>query len=159
MILAPRHPERFMEVGEMLAQSGIPFRRRSELSRSPNTAVDVVLLDTIGELRCIYSLASVAVIGGSFLTPFGGHNPLEPAALGKAIIFGPHMSNFKEIAGLLIREQAARQCPLQDLPAILLQLLRDPRARRLLGERAADTVRRNRGAVQNTLALILPHTG
>ncbi len=159
LILAPRHPERFTEVGEMLAQSGITFRRRSELSRSPDAAVEAVLLDTIGELRRVYSLASVAVIGGSFLTHFGGHNPLEPAALGKAIIFGPHMSNFEEIAGLFIREHAARRCTLQNLAETLLELLRDPDARRLLGDRAAATVRRNQGAIQNTVALILPHIG
>ncbi len=159
MILAPRHPERFAEVGGMLELSGLPFCRRSQLGRLSDPAVEVLLLDTIGELRAIYSLASVAVIGGSFLPAFGGHNPLEPAALGKAIVFGPHMSNFREIASLFVKEQAARQCRLEDLPVILLELLRDPPARMLLGQHATATWQRNRGAIQNTLALILPHTG
>ncbi len=159
MVLAPRHPERFAEVGDLVAKSGLAFRRRSEAQQEAGGEAVVLLLDTIGELRAVYSLASVAVIGGSFLSPFGGHNPLEAAALEKAIVFGPHMSNFEEIARLLVQEQAARQCPAADLAAALLELLRNPRAGKLLGQRAASVMRRNQGATETTVELILSQVG
>ncbi len=159
MVIAPRHPERFAEVAQLIAKTGIAFRRRTEMSTSGNAAgVEILLLDTIGELRAVYSLAAVAVIGGSFL-PFGGHNLLEPAALGKAIVFGPEMSNFIEMARLFLREQAARQCQPEDLPAALIDLLRNPRACAALGKRAAATFRQNQGATEATVAFLLPHLG
>ncbi len=157
LILAPRHPERFGEVAELIAGTGISFCRRTQMcSDKPAVKTEILLLDTIGELRAVYSLAAVAVIGGSFM-PFGGHNLLEPAALGKAIVFGPEMSNFKEMARLFLREQAARQCSPQELPGALTDLLRNPRACDMLGHRAAATFRRNQGATEATLAFLLPY--
>jgi len=157
LILAPRHPERFEETADLIAKTGMPFHRRSELGSFNDAAgTEILLLDTIGELRAVYSLAAVAVIGGSFLS-YGGHNLLEPAALGKAIVFGPEMSNFKEMAALFLREQAARQCALEDLPAALCELLKNPRARNMLGQRAASTFRQNQGATEATVAFLLPH--
>ena len=153
MILAPRHPERFDEVADLLKGSGVAFARRTELDGG--LSADVVLLDTIGELRAIYSLATVAVVGGSFLLPHGGHNPLEPAAFGKAIIFGPEMSNFREIARVFLHEQAARQSTLESLPGALIELLRNTRARNILGQRAASTFRQNQGATDNTMDFLL----
>ena len=153
MILAPRHPERFGEIAELLAGSGVAFARRTKLDGG--TRAYIVLLDTIGELRAIYSLATVAVVGGSFLNPHGGHNPLEPAAFGKAIIFGPQMSNFREIARLFLHEQAARLSTLESLPAALIELLAHPRARNILGQRAASTFRQNQGATDNTMDFLL----
>ena len=158
LVLAPRHPERFDEVAEIIRSRGLTFRRRSQAGSGCSGACPVLLLDTIGELRSVYALASVALIGGSFL-PFGGHNPLEPAALGKAIVFGPEMSNFREIAGIFIRDQAARQCPIGELSQTLIQLLSDARSREVLGQRAAATMRSNQGATESTLALILSRTG
>jgi 3-deoxy-D-manno-octulosonic-acid transferase len=155
LIIAPRHPERFDEVAEILRGRGLSFRRRSRPPESEGFC-PILLLDSIGELRAVYSLASVALIGGSFL-PFGGHNPLEPAVQGKAVLFGPDMSNFKEIARLLIQDRAARQCTIEELPVVLLDLLHHPASCRLLGERAESTIRNNQGATRNTLALILPH--
>ncbi len=157
MVIAPRHPERFAEVAQLIGRTGIPFRRRTEMFASSNAAgTEILLLDTIGELRAVYSLAAVAVIGGSFL-PFGGHNLLEPAALGKAIVFGPEMSNFIEMARLFLREQAARQCLREELPAALIDLLRNPRACGMLGRRAAATFRQNQGATEATVAVLLPY--
>jgi 3-deoxy-D-manno-octulosonic-acid transferase len=155
LVLAPRHPERFDEVADLIQRLGISFQRRSRLEAEARSAVRILLLDTIGELRAVYSLASVAVIGGSFL-PFGGHNPLEPAAFGKAIVFGPDMSNFKDTARVLLGERAARQCSLEALPDVLIELLRDSRAREELGRRAAVTLERNQGATERTLELVLP---
>jgi 3-deoxy-D-manno-octulosonic-acid transferase len=155
LILAPRHPERFDEVADLIRQSGRKFLRRSQLSKDGKTE-EILLLDTMGELRTVYSLASVAVIGGSFL-PYGGHNPLEPAALRKAIVFGPEMSNFKEIADLFIRESAACRCSADDLPRVLIGLLKDVEKQNAFGARAYDTLRRNQGATDATLNLLLPY--
>jgi len=155
LILAPRHPERFDEVAVLAQQSGRKFVRRSQLGADPQNA-EILLLDSIGELRAVYSLASVAVIGGSFL-PFGGHNPLEPAALRKVIVFGPEMFNFKEISELFIRESAALRCTLDDLPRVLLDVLKNPELQNAYGKRAFDTLRRNQGATAATLNLLLPY--
>jgi 3-deoxy-D-manno-octulosonic-acid transferase len=132
--------------------------RRSQLDGPIGPPVPVLLLDSIGELRQVYPLAAVAVIGGSFL-PFGGHNLLEPAALGKAIVFGPHMFNFRDAAQTFIRSQAARVVSAKELGKSLISLLSDQKARTLLGQRALQTVQENRGATAETLALILPHLG
>jgi 3-deoxy-D-manno-octulosonic-acid transferase len=157
MILAPRHPERFDEVAELIGRSGAPFCRRSRLEKvQRNAKAQILLLDSIGELRTVYAIASIAVIGGSFL-PFGGHNLLEPAALGKAIIFGPEMSNFKEMAALFLREKSARRCSLPELPGTLAELLANESARSLLGQRAAATCRRNQGATETTAVLLQPY--
>ena len=151
LILAPRHPERFAEVATLLRESGIPFLRRTQDNGAESVpGARILLLDTIGELRAVYSIASVAVIGGSFL-PFGGHNLLEPAALGKAIVFGPEMGNFKEMSRLFLHEHAARQSSIDTLAGALTELLQNPKARNLLGHRALSTFRQNQGATQNTL--------
>ena len=129
--------------------------RRSQIGSDLHDA-EILLLDTMGELRTVYSLASVAVIGGSFL-PFGGHNPLEPAALRKAIVFGPEMFNFKDISELFIRESAALRCTIDDLPRVLIDVLKNPELQNAYGERAYDTLRRNQGATAATLNLLLPY--
>jgi len=157
LILAPRHPERFDEVADLLRMSGICFQRRSCGMPVNGARSDVLLLDTIGELRSIYQLASVAIIGGTFLPPFGGHNPLEPAALGKAVVFGPRMSNFKEIARLLLQNAAARQCALEALHEVLIELLQDAHARIQLGLSAARTLEQNGGATARTMELLNTH--
>jgi 3-deoxy-D-manno-octulosonic-acid transferase len=159
MILAPRHPERFDEVARLLSESTVPFVRRSTGNGDAAGGAQVLLLDSIGELRAVYALASVAVIGGSFLPPHGGHNLLEPAALGKAIVFGPQMSNFGEMARMFLREQAARQCSPEQLPRALAELLENSRARDLLGHRALTTFRQNQGATRATVDLVSPHLG
>jgi 3-deoxy-D-manno-octulosonic-acid transferase len=158
LVVAPRHPERFDEVHQILQTSGLSVSRRSrlELAASPCHAL---LLDTIGELRAVYGLASVAVIGGSFLPLYGGHNPLEPASLGKATVFGPHMTNFREIAAALVHGQAARQVTAGSLAGVLVELLKNPQERVLLGQRAAQVVRQNRGATAETTNLIRPYLG
>ncbi len=154
MILAPRHPERFGEVADLLRSSGTPFLRRSELDQPLAAPPDILLLDTVGELRQVYSLASIAVIGGSFL-PFGGHNPLEPAALAKPVVFGPDMSNFREVARLFLSAGAARQCSIDGLAGMLTGLLSDDKTLQALGEKAAATLRRNQGAALDTTRFIL----
>jgi len=156
LILAPRHPERFDEVAGLLNSCEFAFCRRSQIGSDDRKSCDVLLLDTIGELRRVYSLATVAVIGGSFL-PYGGHNPLEPASLGKPIIFGPEMGNFRDIARLFIDGNAARQCPAEALAGVLVELLEDEQTRALLGQRALSEFRRNQGATESTLRILQPH--
>jgi len=156
LILAPRHPERFNEVADLIQQSGMSYFRRSKLPDQNPKEVQVLLLDTIGELRRVYSLAWVAIVGGSFL-PFGGHNILEPAALGKAILFGPDMSNFKEMAGLFLKSRAARQTSLAALSRDLNELFLDSHLRDRLGERAFFTFRQNQGATEATLKHLASH--
>ncbi|MDX1390703.1 MAG: 3-deoxy-D-manno-octulosonic acid transferase, partial [Acidobacteriota bacterium] len=108
LILAPRHPERADEVQRLARQHGFEVTLRTALSVDAAHPTDVVILDTIGELSRLFRLATLVFVGGS-LVPAGGHNILEPAVFGKAIVFGPYMDNFREIASLFIDRGAAVQ--------------------------------------------------
>lgn len=158
LILAPRHPERFDEVAGLIAATRLPCARRSRLGDFAGAQARILLLDSIGELRSVYALAEVAIIGGSFL-PFGGHNLLEPAALGKAVVFGPHMDNFKEAAQMFLNARAARQCSPEDLASVLVELMENPELRRQLGRRAERIMQCNRGAAAATARLLMPYIG
>jgi 3-deoxy-D-manno-octulosonic-acid transferase len=141
MVLAPRHPERFTAVTALLDNSRIPWVRRSDWPSKPAETPpplnpgSIILLDTIGELASVYSLASVAFVGGS-LIPAGGHNPLEPAQFGVPIVMGPHYANFRAITEDLISHQAVRIATKEELAATLIDLLNDPHASKAMGERA-----------------------
>jgi 3-deoxy-D-manno-octulosonic-acid transferase len=154
LILAPRRPERFAEVAELARQAGFRTVRRTALVVGQDLRGDVVVLDTIGELAQIYQLATVVFVGGS-LVDMGGHNILEPAVLGKAIVFGPHMQNFREIAETFLRHESAVQVtgPRQ-LEDQLVDLLTRPERRARLGESARALVEANRGARARTLEAI-----
>ena len=108
LFLAPRQPDRFDEAAEVLRRAGVPFVRRTSLT-APADRGAVVLLDTIGELGAVWGLADVAFVGGSLDGRRGGQNMIEPAAYGSAVVFGPHVWNFKEPARRLIECGAARQ--------------------------------------------------
>ena len=101
LMLAPRHPERGAEVAALAAERGVAAVRRSRLSEFGAGPADVVVLDTVGELAALFRAATVVFLGGS-LVPAGGHNVIEPAVWGKAVVFGPHMENFAEIAELFL---------------------------------------------------------
>lgn len=152
MILAPRHPERFAAVGALLDQVGILFFRRSAWNGEP-LAGAVLLLDTIGELAALYAIADLAFVGGS-LVPRGGHNILEPAQYGAAIVVGPHTENFREIVGLFEWQDAVRVVTPAELPLALIELLADDAARQALGKRAAETLRAHQGATARTVDAI-----
>jgi 3-deoxy-D-manno-octulosonic-acid transferase len=149
MILAPRHPERFVAVASLLNQMGISWHRRSSWDGEPLVG-GVLLVDTIGELASLYSLADVAFVGGS-LVPRGGHNIIEPAQHGVAIVTGNHTENFRDIVGLFQSHNAVRIVGLAELPLVLMQLVDDDSERMALGRRAKETILSQMGATSRTL--------
>jgi 3-deoxy-D-manno-octulosonic-acid transferase len=149
MILAPRRPERFGEVAQLLEQLGIRFWRRSLWSGDP-IAGGVLLVDTIGELASLYGLGDVAFVGGS-LVPRGGHNIIEPAQHGVAIMVGNHMENFRDIVGLFQSQDAVRVVGPAEFPLVLMELLSNDEERAALGRRGAETLRSQMGATERTV--------
>jgi 3-deoxy-D-manno-octulosonic-acid transferase len=154
VVVAPRKPERFELVTGMLATSRLRFVRRTELESHEGDA-DVLLLDTFGELARIYRYATVAFVGGT-LVPTGGHNPIEPAAAGVPVCFGPSMSNFREIAQVFLRNEAAVQVRDAAEAIDFAGAMFDNAAmQRAWGERARKTVLQNRGASERTAQRIV----
>jgi 3-deoxy-D-manno-octulosonic-acid transferase len=149
MLVAPRHPERFDDVAMLLQQLGLPFSRRSSWKDEP-LAGGVLLLDSMGELAALYALADIAFVGGS-LVPRGGHNIIEPAQYGKAIVVGNHTENFRDIVWLFQSCDAVRIVGLAELPLTFMQLLADASERSGLGARALETMRSQMGATSRTL--------
>ncbi len=153
LLLVPRHPERFGAVAQLCANRGLRYVRRSE-STTCAPEDQIYLLDSMGELPPHYAAADVAFVGGSLL-PFGGHNVLEPAALGTPVLVGPHTFNFTEIVRLL---QAAGGLQVVDDPPDLaraaLKWLGDSNERERVGTLARDTVHHHRGATQRTVGVI-----
>jgi 3-deoxy-D-manno-octulosonic-acid transferase len=154
LILAPRHPDRVEAVEAVIAANSLAGTRRTRLAEAPDAPQDVVLLDTVGELSMVYAVASAVFIGGS-LIPGGGHNLLEPAALGRPILFGPHMENFAEAAALFLERGAAVQIPgPEDLAPEIARFLRDPSARSRTGKAALECLAAQRGACERTISLL-----
>lgn len=160
LLLAPRHPERFQEVASLLEKSGLTWRRRTSLAIPADEDCDVILLDTIGELSAIYALGSVVFVGGS-IAKSGGHNILEPAAVGAAIITGAHTHNFETIVKAFVKQGAIVQLrPLSDreatdeLASVFIELLANDQRRHELGRRANALVEQNLGATDRTLNLL-----
>jgi len=157
MILAPRHPNRCEGVAQMLVQRGVSFARRSTLKESETeltsqlATAEVLMVDTIGELAGLFQVADVVFMGGS-LVPTGGHNLLEPAYWAKAVIFGPHMENFRDMAELFLAERAALQ--VQDsagLARCVLGLLGDDALRNRTGRQAKQVLERESGATRRVV--------
>jgi len=171
LVLAPRKPERFEAAAEFIHESRRKFLRRSQLPVPPVQAsgangngsiprdVNVILLDSIGELASLYRLADGAFVGGS-LVPSGGHNILEPAAFGKIPVFGPSMENFAEIASRFVAADAAIQVESpEDAGVAWIELLRNPERRRKMGENARRLVDSSRGATDRALTEIFRFLG
>ena len=155
LMLVPRHPERFGRVAELCSRAGFRVVRRSS-GRPCDQDVDIFLGDTMGELMLFYAASDVAFVGGS-LVPTGGHNMLEPAALGKPVIAGPHLFNFTEIAAAM--ERAGALCRVADgaeLAEVTSRLLSSPEERAGMGEAGRRLVQQNRGALQRVLDLVRP---
>ncbi len=156
VILAPRHPERFEQVARLLVSSGLRFWRRSgwnAVGEAPPLAGGVFLLDSIGELAWTYTLANVAFVGGS-LVPRGGHNVLEAAQAGAAVLVGPHTENFRDIITLFRRADALRVASADEIGPAMIALLEDDAARTALTHRAAEVLRAHSGASERTLAAL-----
>jgi 3-deoxy-D-manno-octulosonic-acid transferase len=158
LIVAPRHPQRLAEVlAELQSLGGDPVRLtelRSGVARPSPSATYVV--DTIGELERVYTLAAVVFVGGS-LFPKGGHNVLEPAALGKAVLFGPHTFNFDAETALLLERRAARRVQSDaELAEALGELLADREEAARMGRAAIGAIEENRGATARTIAALEP---
>lgn len=150
MLLAPRHPQRFDHVQELLRELKLPFWRRSKWTGGPIRG-GVLLVDSIGELSSLYSLADIAFVGGS-LVPRGGHNIIEPAQHGAAVVVGNHTENFRAIVALFQSRDAVRIVGPAELPLTLMQLIEHDAERQALGQRAAETLALQRGATARTLA-------
>jgi 3-deoxy-D-manno-octulosonic-acid transferase len=152
MILAPRHPERFSVVAALLESLGVRFWRRSLWNGEPISG-GVILLDTIGELAAIYGLADIAFVGGS-LVPKGGHNIIEPARHGVAIVVGNHYDNFRDIIWLFQMQDAVRIVGPAELPLVLMDLISNQAERKALGARAAEVLRSQAGATEKTFSAL-----
>ncbi len=155
LLLAPRHPHRASEVLELVQSRGLRARRRSGLAAgSDPNGLQVLVLDTVGELSRLYELADLVFVGGS-LVPEGGQNLIEPAFFGKPILVGPDMSNFREATEVFREAYAVLQVmgP-EELEERMRDLLQDPHAREWLGRNARKVIRQNQGAVQRTLEVV-----
>jgi len=157
LVLVPRHPERAGMVAGMLDDGKFAYRRRTALTTDNADLFqdgEVLLVDTVGELMSFYALADVVFVGGS-LVPTGGHNLLEPASVGVATVFGPHVTNFREIAGLVLQYGAGIQV---DTPEGLTEtcraLVTSPELRRVLGQNGLKLMRDNGGATERHMEII-----
>lgn len=156
LVLVPRHPERVRQVRDELAKRNLQVTLRSALQGRQRALCpgEVLLVDTLGEMLTFYAMADVVFVGGS-LVPVGGHNILEASLLSKPVLFGPHMQNFKEIAGLIRKAEGGLVvADRDDLYHQLRLLIENPAERRRLGENGYNLLQQNRGATERTLAEI-----
>lgn len=158
LILVPRHFERAKDIGRKLRERKVAFINRTDIHDTPRFRageVECLLVNTTGELRCFYRVADVVFVGKS-LTAKGGQNPIEPAALGKAVVFGPHMQNFTDIIRIFLQRDAAIQVPdAAALETSLAELLANKERRSTLGLNARAVVEENQGAVERTAEMVL----
>lgn len=156
LLIVPRHPQRFDDVEKMITWQGLNVQRRSTLGTSLAAHIDVVLGDSMGEMFAYYDVCDVAFVGGSLL-PLGGQNLIEPAALGKPVLVGPHTFNFELVTQEAIAAGGAvRVADSFDLVAQAARLLHDSDARSTMGAQALAFANQHRGATARTLALLPP---
>lgn len=163
LLIAPRHIDRVEEIEKIVKKTGFEPARVSKLNGSrvlpcrqvgTNSEQRILILDTIGHLNEAYSAATLVFVGGS-LVKHGGQNPLEPAVLGRAMLFGPHMFNFRHITKVLLKEDAALQITgKEELVKNLKMLINDPIRRFKLGDNARRAIAQNRGATKKNLEKI-----
>jgi 3-deoxy-D-manno-octulosonic-acid transferase len=156
LIIVPRHPERFDRVTAITQKTGVKTLRRSE-QLPCSSDIQVLVVDTMGELPLFYAACDVAFVGGS-LVPHGGHNILEPAALGRATLVGPHFFNFNEITRQFLKAEAAVEViNAEDLAANVIRLLNDAEQRAKMGEAALKLIATSQGASTRLANLIKRH--
>lgn len=169
LVIAPRHPERFGDVARLLRafrdDDACEYKRyrvarQSDAPSDVDSEADIILLDSIGELRALYQLTAIAFVGGS-LIPHGGQSVLEPAAAGNAIITGPHTFNFADVMRVFLENNAVIQLPEQTNEAIpddlfmhISDLLEEPEERARLARNARAVMEANRGATAKTVELL-----
>src|SRR6185436_218860 len=158
LIVVPRHHERSREVGRDLESLGVKFAFRSEVTSQTqrrNGELHCLVVNTTGELKYFYEKATVIFVGKSLFGE-GGQNPIEPGALGKAMVFGPNMQNFEAIARAFVTAKGARQEPnAQAVEKAFEELLASPQQREELGRNALQVVNQNRGSIDRTIDMIL----
>jgi 3-deoxy-D-manno-octulosonic-acid transferase len=162
LLIAPRHPERFNDVASLIELSGLTYSRRTKPAVVADTTNSVILLDSIGELQSVYSLATIVFVGGS-IARTGGHNILEPAAVGACVVTGGYTHNFHAIVETFSKADALVQLsPMpeaearEELTIVLDGLLIDDARRAGIGARAKKLVNQNRGATQRTVDWLEP---
>lgn len=163
LLIAPRHPERFAEVAELIEQTAFRWVKRTDPLSFDDERADVILLDSIGELRAIYPLSEIVFVGGSLIQR-GGQSVLEPAIERNVIISGFYTMNFAEIVKKFVENQALIQLAELDekeipakLAGILTELLSDKTKREKLAENALAVIGQNRGACERTIKLLKPY--
>ncbi|WP_104048415.1 lipid IV(A) 3-deoxy-D-manno-octulosonic acid transferase [Vibrio jasicida] len=155
LILVPRHPERFEDVFELCQGQGFETARRTS-QEEVTTSTQVYLGDTMGEMLILIGAADICFMGGSLIgNKVGGHNVLEPAALGVPVITGPSYYNFKEIVDEMIETRGTHVCNAEGLPLLLISLLQETEKRALQATKASDIVNRNAGALYQTITEII----
>ncbi|GLR64861.1 lipid IV(A) 3-deoxy-D-manno-octulosonic acid transferase [Marinospirillum insulare] len=153
LILVPRHPQRFDEAAKLIQDKNLNLARRS-LEEPIQATTQVYLGDTLGEMLLLYALADIAFVAGS-LEPIGGHNLLEPAAVGVPVITGPHLQNFSEVANLLRDAGALAEVEqAEELPELVLNLWQDKNTCQTMQTAALQVVEANKGAMQKQLTLV-----
>jgi 3-deoxy-D-manno-octulosonic-acid transferase len=158
LVLVPRHPERFRDVAKLVEHHNLGYASRTS-GATCDAACSVYLVDTMGELPLFYAASDVAFVGGS-LVPIGGHNMLEPAALGLPVISGPHVFNAQEIAEMFVESGACHVVTTADeLAAAVANLISNPDAARRAGEQGRKIVTENRGSLGKLLTLLEPLIG
>jgi 3-deoxy-D-manno-octulosonic-acid transferase len=160
MVLAPRHPERFEKVAGLISAQGFALQRRSVWQSPQAVQSSVFLLDSVGELAAVYELADIAFVGGS-MVPTGGHNILEPAQYGAAIMVGPHTFNFREIVSIFEQGSAEQGGAIkivtaETLASGLLLLLSHPDECQRMGRMAKELFAKHAGATRRTLDALAP---
>ncbi len=155
LVLAPRHIERAAEVVKLVEARQLNAQRFSQKGLSPKVSDAIIVVDTIGQLRSLYSLASVVFVGKSFTVP-GGHNIIEPAFFAKPVLIGPFMQNFRDITAVFKRDNAIVQMEdPAELEAALRSLLDSPDKRRELGHRARQVINKHTGATKRSVEFIV----
>lgn len=149
ILLAPRHPERFKEVAQLLERKKIPFVRWGQ-----NQKGKVILVDAMGQLPICYTHSRLAILGGSFIDHIGGHNVLEPCLYGTPVLFGPYMHTQSEFVKRVLQSSAGIQIPISTLRQTVDQFFSTPALEQILRKGAANAIETGRGATQRTLEAI-----
>lgn len=159
LLIAPRHIERTREIEKLLSKRGFKSLKYSRLNTNNGqrtTSGDIFILDTMGELKSIYTASDIVFVGGSLVKKRGGQNPIEPASLSKPVIFGRFMSNYRDVAQSFVENRAAIQAADEnELYAAVKLLLDRPGERSDMGVNARNCVSKNSGSSQRSLDLIL----